>query len=187
MYMSVIATLILGRIMYLRSYLRNKKSENRVILVNRSSIYLRMLSLCILLPLFVSNMYCIYLKDIIYKTELTQTDKFLFLAWFVLAIIKIYLEIQNEVITDKAVFIRGGNFYFSELESYSWQISHELKFGEKDVKYDSLKLHMRPKNLYESIFRAKISFEIDLHVKKSDVDLVSDILEKVLQSKSLAE
>lgn len=165
-------------VFYKRTYKRNKKTKYRIILVNRTSKYLRAFSLAIAFFLLVSKKYMIYITETMSNGVASSVDIFLLFAFTALLVYRCYLEIQNDVITDDELFIREGNYNLKYLKSYTLKVSHEFKFSDKDVKFDELLLIMSPSNIFEKTFKGKYNFDIKIRVKKEDVGLVIDILDK---------
>jgi hypothetical protein len=177
-FFEVIIVFVIGRLIYKRTYLRNRSTENRVILVNRTKVWARIFSLSVILFVLLSKILTIYIMK---SRVVSSVDIFLVLGFTSILVFRCYLEIQNDVITDDALFIREGNFYFKYLENYSWNISHDLKFDEKDVKYDELLLIVKPRNAFERTFKGDKNFDVNVRVRKKDVDLVNIILDHNLK------
>lgn len=156
---------------YERTYIRLKEYEHKILLVNRTSKTKRIRSLLEAVIMCAANIR-LYFYDYDLKFKILLAT---FVAAFI--VVKSYQELQNEFVTNKAVFIREGNFYFQNLISYSWNIKSSTNDNRRVENYDELNLVYKSKGLFYKLIYGEKNFEVKVHVKKEDVELVDRIIE----------
>lgn len=154
---------------YSRLYIRKKQFEYKIVLLHSSGIIVRYSN-----AILISVVLLIYLK---LMTIINLGDlKLIVIHLMVLNwIIMVIMSLQSELITELAIFTETGNYYFSKMNSYHWNINDD------EVGYSELVVNMNSKNKIESMYRGA-NYEVVMRVKKEDFEIADKLINEKMNS-----